>query len=211
MTDDQNARLAAYGAVETVLDAHPAPLDTIPAAGRAVADFRERLAALRRAVRAQAAFAPQAAAKDKTLATLAGAAVPLSQALAAWAEDTGDVALADQIAFTRSDFTNGRDQDALDRAALVHDTAEAHLRDLTDYAVTRDDVQALDALVESFAGALGQPRHAVAERVAQTKAIETLFPEIDRLLGRRLDRHVARFDGTPFHAEYHTARRVVDR
>lgn len=211
MTDDQNSRLAAYGAVETVLGAHPAPLDTIPAAGKAIGDFRDRLGALRTAVRAQAAFAPQAAAKDQRLAALADAAVPLSQALAAWAEDTGDVALADQIAFTRSDFTHGRDQDALDRAALVHDTAAAHLADLTEYTVTRGDVQALDALIEAFAGALGQPRHAVGERVAQTRAIESLFPEIDRLLARRLDRHVARFEGTPFYDEYHTARRIVDR
>lgn len=211
MTDDQNAHLAAYGAVEAVLDAHPAPLDTIPAAGKAIGDFRDRLGALRRAVRAQAAFAPQARAKDQTLTTLADAAVPLSQTLAVWAEDTGDVALADQIAFTRTDFTNARDQDALDRAALVQDTAEAHLADLGDYLVTKGDVEALDALVKAFAGAMGQPRHAVGERVAQTRAIETLFPEIGRLLDRRLDRHVERFRGTPFYDEYHAARRVVSR
>lgn len=58
---------------------------------------------------------------------------------------------------------------------------------------------------------MSQPRHAVAERVAETRAIETLFPEIDRLLARSLDRYVARLAGTPFHDEYHAARRVVDR
>lgn len=211
MTDDQNARLAAFRSVETVLAAHPAPLDAVPAAQRTLLAFRERLDALRAAVRAQADYAPQAAAKDARLATLADAAVPLSQAVAAWADDTGDLALADQIAFTRTDFVGGRDQDALDRAALVYDTALAHLAHLEEHGVTRAEVEALDALIDSFADAMGQPRHAIAERVAQTRAIETLFPEIDRLLTRGLDRHVDRFPGTPFHAEYHAARRIVSR
>ena len=211
MTDDQNARLAAFSAVETVLDAHPALLDAVPAAQRSLRVFRDRLDALRAAVRAQADYAPQGAAKAARLDALTDAAVPLSQAVAAWADDTGDLALADQIAFTRSDFTHVRDQDALDRAALVFDTARAHADDLTDYGVTAGEIAALDDLIDAFAGAMSQPRHAVTERVAQTRAIESLFPEIDRLLARGLDRHVARFAGTPFHDEYHAARRVTDR
>ncbi len=211
MTDDQNARLNAYRAVETILDAHPAPLDAVPAAQRTIQSFRDRLDALRTAVRAQADYAPQGAAKDARLDALADAAVALSQAVAAWADDTGDLALADQIAFTRSDFTHVRGQDALDRAALVHDTAGAHLASLEEHGVTRDEVEALDALIDDFASAISQPRHAVAERVANTRAIETLFPEIDRLLACGLDRQVARFHGTPFHDEYRAARRVVDR
>lgn len=209
MTDDQHDHLAAYAAVETVLDAHPEPLGKIPAASRAIDDFRDRLGALRQAAQAQNAVALQGPAKSGARDRLADATFSLSQAVAAWAEDEGDLALADQVAFTRTDLRTNRQQTLLDRAALVHDAARDHLADLGDYDVSKDHVDALDALIAAFAAALGQPRHAVAERKAQTEAIERLFPEIDRLLTRRLDRHVARLDGTPFHAEYVSARRIV--
>jgi len=211
MTDEQHAKLASYGAVEAVLDGHPDALAAFPAAERVVADFRGRLGALREAAQAQTAYAPQGAAKDAHLDALTGAAYRLSQAVAAWAEEQGDVALAEQIAFSRSDFQRARDQDALDRAALVHATATAHAADLAGYGVTAGALAELDTLIDAFAGALAQPRHAVAERVAQTRAIEGLFPEIDRILDRRLDRFVAQVEGTPFYAEYHAARRIVDR
>jgi hypothetical protein len=210
MTDDQHAKLAAYGAVETVLDAHPDALASIPAAQRAIDDFRRALRDLRGAAQDQTAYAPQGTAKDARLDALTAAAVPIAQAVAAWAEDKGDVALADQIAFTRSDFRRSRDQDALDRAALVHATA-AHVADLADYGVSPGALTALDAHIDSFATALTQPRHAIAERVAHTGVIERLFPEIDRILGRRLDRFVEALEGTPFYDEYHAARRIVDR
>jgi hypothetical protein len=211
MTDEQHAKLASYNAVGTVLDAHPAALAPMPAAERAAADFRARLGELREAARTQTAYAPQGAAKDALREALAAAAVRVSQAVAAWAEDEGDVALADQIAFTKTDFRRAREQDALDFAALVHDTATTHAAALADYGVTPAALTELDGHLDAFAAALAQPRHAVAERVAQTRVIERLVPEIDRVLTRRLDRFVAQLDGTPFHAEYEAARRIVDR
>jgi hypothetical protein len=201
MTDDQHARLDAYTTVEAVLDAHPAPLNSIRASAAAIADFRDLLEQLRAAGRAQSTYAPQSAAREDLLDALADAAVPVSQTVAAWAEDQNDPTLPDQIAFTRSDFVHARQRDALDRAALVHTTALEHLDALDGYGVDQAELDALDGAVDAYADSFGEPRHAIAERRAQTEAVERLFPQIDRLLGRRLDRFIARFDGTPFFTE----------
>jgi hypothetical protein len=211
MTDDQHAKLASHGATDTVLAAHLDPLAPIPAAQRAITDFRARLTDLRDAARAQTDYTPRGQAKDALREALADAAVPVAQALAAWADEHDDLTLEAEMDLTRTDFTRAREQDALDRAALVHAAASARAEDLADFGVTPADLAALDAALDAFAAALSEPRHAIIERVAQTEAIARLFAEIDRILTGRLDRIVARFEGTPFHAEYRAARCIVDR
>src|SRR5690606_15313736 len=109
------------------LDEHPDALAPIPAAVRAADDFRALLAELRTAAQAQTAYAPEGEAKQALRDALADAVVPVSLAVAAWAEEEGDMTLAEQVAFTRSDFTRGREQDVLDRAALVHEKADEHV------------------------------------------------------------------------------------
>ena len=211
MTDHQHNKLAAYTATEAVLDEHPDALAPIPAAVRAADDFRALLTDLRDAVHDQADYAPQGKAKEALRDALTEAAVPVALAVAAWAEEEGNIALADQIEFVPSDFLKGREQDALDRAALVHDKATEHATDLEDYGIAPDTLTTLDARITAFADALSAPRHAVAERKVHTEAIERLFPQIDRVLTRRLDRLVEQLTGTPFYSEYHTAREIVDR
>ena len=212
MTDEQTAKLAAYEATETVLDTHPGPLAAIPAAQRAITDFKTNLQDLRDASQDQATYAPQGRAKETHLKALTRVAVPVAQAVAAWAEEQNDVALADQIAFTRTDFLRAREQDALDRAHLVHDEATTHAADLeTDFGITAATLTELDTRITAFADALAQPRHALAERSAHTRRIERLFPDIDRILTRRLDRLVEQLAGTDFYDEYRAARRIVDR
>lgn len=211
MTDHQQAKLAAYTATETVLDAHPEPLAGIPAAQRAITTFKDTLQALRAAAQAQAAYTPQGAAKQALRDALIAAAVPVAQAIAAFADEQGNIALADKIAFHRSDFRVCSQQDALDRALLVRDTATTHAAALAEYGVTPADITALSDATDAFAAGLVRPRHAIVERMVHTQAIQTAIAQIDAILARRLDRLVAQATGTPFHTEYHAARRIVDR
>lgn len=211
MTDHQHAKLASYGATEVVLTAHADAIAGLPAAQRAADEFRDLLADLRDAARKQTDYAPRGEEKGAKREALADVAVPVAMSVAAWAEEQGDISLADQISFTRSDFVRGREQDALDRASIVFDTATANLAELDEYGVEEDVLAALDAHIDTFANALAQPRHAIAERRAQTERIERLFPQIDRLLTRRLDRLVEQLRGTTFYSEYQTARTIVDR
>ena len=211
MTDRQNNKLASYAATETVLDEHADALAPIPAAVRAADDFRTLLTELRDAIRDQSDYAPEGEAKQALRDALTKAAVPVAQAVAAWAEEEGDVTLADQLDLTKRDFSHSREQDALDLAALVHDKATEHAAALADYGIAPDTLTDLDAHITAFADALSAPRHAIAERKAPTEAIERLFPQIDRVLTRRLDRLVEQTAGTPFYSEYKTAREIVDR
>ena len=111
---------------------------------------------------------------------------------------------------TRTDFTHGREHDALDRARLVHTTATTHAAELADYGLTPALLTTLDGHITAFADALSDPRHAIAERMVHTTAIEALIPEIDAILDGRLDRLVEQLKGTPFYTEYHPARTIVD-
>lgn len=209
MTDRQNDKLRMYRATRTILDAHPDATAPIPAAVRAADAFRDLLRDLEDAIQDQSDYAPQGEAKKALREALADAAVPVALAVAAWAEEEGDIALADQIEFVPSDFLKGREQDALDRATLVHDKADENVLDLDEYGVTPDTVSDLDAHISAFADALSTPRHAIAERKVHTEAIERLFPQIDRVLTKRLDRLVEQLKGTPFYSEYKTAREIV--
>ena len=71
-------------------------------------------------------------------------------------------------------------------------------------------IPAAQAAITAFADALSDPRHAIAERMVHTTAIEALIPEIDAILDGRLDRLVEQLKGTPFYTEYHAARTIAD-
>lgn len=210
MDERQNNKLRMYTAVETVLDAHPDALDGLSAAQAAATDFRTHLADLRTTAQAQEQYAPAGGIKADLRIALTDAATPVAQATATWARLTGDPLLAEQIDFTRSDFLYGREQDSLERAQLVRDAATTHAVDLTPYGVTPALLADLDAAVTAFADALGEPRHAIAERSAHTEQLDTHFDAIDGILDDRLDPLVEILRGTPFYTEYHTARRIVD-
>lgn len=207
MTDHQHNKLAAYTATEAVLDEHPDALAPIPAAVAAADDFRALLQQLRDTATEQERYTPRGEAKRALRQALADAAVPVAQPTAAWADVNGDPTLAAQMDLHLTDFLQGPQQDAVERATIVLDTATTHATDLLDYGVTPDHLTALDA----FAGALGEPRHAITERMTHTEAISALIPQIDSVLTGRLDRLVEQLAGTPFYSEYKTAREIVDR
>ena len=211
MDADQNNKLRVYNAVETVLDAHPEALTDLVAAQAAATDFRTTLRDLRAAAQEQERYAPGSDIKDDLRLTLTDAANPIAQAVATWARMTGDALLAEQLGFTRSDFLYGREQDSLEHAQLVHDTASANAAALADYGVTQPLLDELDAAITAFSDSLGSPRHAIAERSARTRQIEDLLGTMDELLNERLDPLIEMRRGTPFYTEYHTARRIVDR
>lgn len=206
----QNNKLRMYTAVETVLDAHPDALTGLTAALAAAADFRAALGDLRAVAQAQEQYAPGSQIKNDLRLALTDAATPVARATAAWARLSGEPLLAGQLAFTRSDFLYSREQDALERARIVHDAATAHAEDLPDYGVTAALLAALDAAATAFADELGEPRHAIAERSAHTARIEGHLDTLDAVLEDRLDPLLEVRRGTPFYTEYHTARTIVD-
>ena len=194
----------------TVFDRYADDVAAVPALARSVAWVRERLGELNDAVKAQATYAPQGEAKQELRDALAEAAVPVAQALSAKADEDGDTTAADLYDFVPSDFLHDTEQDALDRAGIVRDAAQAAApAALADYGISADHLTALDEAYAAFRDALSAPRDAVAARSAHTLAIERLVPALGEHLRKRTDRLMAAQRGTPFGDEYATARTVV--
>lgn len=211
MNDYQRAKLTSYRAVVSVFDRYPDEVESVGALARSALWVREHLAQLSKAVEDQGKYVARGEAKAADRKALSDTAVPVAQALSAKSDEEGDLASADLYDFVPTDFLHDTEQDALDRAGITLDGANAtDPAALSEYGADPDDVAALTVAYETFREALTEPRDAIAVRSAHTAIIERLVPLIGTHLRKRTDRLMAKYRATPFGTEYKTARTIVD-
>ncbi|MFT5470309.1 MAG: hypothetical protein ACI8UO_005437 [Verrucomicrobiales bacterium] len=79
---------------------------------------------------------------------MAELAFPVAAAVHAWALENDNAQLADRVGFSMSDFLNGRDTIAEERAQVVHDEGQMNLAGLGDFGVTQQLLNDLQAAIE---------------------------------------------------------------
>jgi hypothetical protein len=131
----------------------------------------------------------------------------------AWAAAAGDMEAAAVVEITRSALDN-LSGDALETLAKqVAGIAQAHLAELTDYAVTAADVADLTAKTAAFSGVKTAPRLAISGRAGETATLPEAIQSTRLLLRNRIDKLVTKFRKShpEFVAGYKAARVIVDR
>jgi hypothetical protein len=98
------------------------------------------------------------------------------------------------------------------RVQDIIDAATENLDSLGDRGVTTEKLKALKQALKTYDTLRALPRNAIGAGAAATKALDRLFPQVDRLLENQIDRLVWQFRATTpdFYDKYQTARTIVD-
>lgn len=99
-----------------------------------------------------------------------------------FADTTGNLVLGGEVAFTKTDFEFGVQNDIKDKCAIVFNRAGANLADMitAGYVITAPAVAALGSAIDLWEGLEGTPRAAVGNRVAATGKLVVEFKKLDK-------------------------------
>jgi hypothetical protein len=123
-------------------------------------------------------------AKDKQTAesALIDTTLKTAKPLRAFASETGNNTLRDEIDIEFSDLNRLRDDQLAPRCQIIHDRASANLEALKDYGITAAKLQDLQNKIDAFAAQVPKPRAARADRSVKTVNLKELFRESRKVL-----------------------------
>jgi len=122
--------------------------------------------------------------KSQAKETAAKTAWLAAKALTAFAEDTNDDVLHNEIDFEFTDLRFVSDNEAVDNWQLVHDRANTHVVALAagGYGVDAAMVLQLQGEIDTFKNWKGKPKAAKADKKAQIKLLKEEFVTLDTII-----------------------------
>jgi hypothetical protein len=150
--------------------------------------------------------------KEKEQTRLIAMAYALSADLAAMAERTGNVMLQAQAQFSPSALENQRDLEQVLTAKEIALLGREYLDALSSSGTTEAQISELEEQIVQVEKYLPAKRVSVAEGKAANDKLKELFQKADRLLKKRLDKMMVRYEttGPDFYKSYLNARIIVD-
>jgi len=148
--------------------------------------------------------------KDLKLA-LINLAADNSRKVYAFADNTNNKALMDEVNFSISDLGRRTDVALKDYAEILYKKAEANIGSLTTYGITPETQKALADLIVSYNASLAKPRVGISEKSQATKELKALFISSDTLL-EKMDNvlGIIRLTQVNFYNGYKSVRKLVD-
>lgn len=211
MTDALRPRLAMLRAVVKHFDEHPALWQDTSVVVRNVDLLRGVIGTLGEAATGQAAHNPEGhtedkeALRDEAERQLAG----LSADLTTLALETDNAALREVVDISRSEWDRFAEEDFYRNADAVLDAADTHADALAEYEVTKDEIAAAHAAVETARPGTAARDNVAADRAVDTATLRTGYGAARKPL-RVLDLQVPRrIADAAFVAEYRRVRRVT--
>lgn len=211
MKKTMSAKLNSYLALQNLLVASKTLVAAVPALQEAIDELVDFILEINLNAKVQAAPSGAADAKRDALNTLGDAAYEVAGGVLAFADKSGDLTLAARVRFSRSAVSAGSGNAVVARVQDVIDATTENLDSLGDHGVTADKLKALKQALKAYDAVRALPRNAIGAAAAATKALERLFPQVDKLLENQIDRLVWQFRAsTPeFYDKYQTARSIV--
>lgn len=152
-------------------------------------------------------------AKDKKdlRSTLITLAADNSRKVCAFAENTNNKPLIDEVNFSISDFGRMTDVALKDFAEILYKKAEAIISSLASYGITPETQKVLADLIAAYDASLAKPRVGISEKSQATKELEVLFDSSESIL-KKMDKilGIIRLTQVNFFNGYTSVRKLVD-
>ena len=212
MKKNLSAKLNSYLSLQALLVGSKSTVAALPALEEAVDGLVDFILEINLNVKIQASPSGAADAKRDALITLGDAAYSVAGSVLSYADKHHDLLLAAKVKFPRSGITAGSANAVVARCQGVIDAATENLAALGDHGVTTEKLKVLKQALKLYDAVRVLPRDAIGAAGAATKALDRIFPQVDRLLNNQMDRLVWQFrETTPdFYDKYQTARSIVD-
>jgi hypothetical protein len=151
--------------------------------------------------------------KQQRKEQLVSVALDVTSKLKAYATFTGQTVLLREIDYAPSDLRQTGAGVLIDRARIILQRAQEHLKPLAEYRVTKELLNEFRQAITTFDGSVNEPRLGTVARKEATDALQSCFREADLLLRERLDLIVdmVRANEPAFFAGYQNARVLVER
>lgn len=178
MNAKQEAELNMQRGIEQHLDANTIIITVVAAfvaAFNKIKAFNAQIIAL---VGGQEASRTGVAA-DKRAAesALMDATLKIAKIVRAFAADTGNNTLRDEVDLQPTDLKRLRDDQLAPRCQIIHDRATANLAALKDYGLTEVKLTDFQNKIDAYSSQVLKPRASRAERAVQPAQIENIFRE----------------------------------
>lgn len=149
--------------------------------------------------------------KDVTKATIVNAVFVLAGQLRAFAVNTNNIVLLDEVYYTISALRAMTDANLIINAGIIIEKAHQNSPNLAAYGVTPTSLSDIEALLDQFTLKVAQPRNAIASKTEKTQLIKEAFAKTDQLLNQKMDALVSilKFSEPQFYNIYHNNRKIT--
>jgi len=137
-------------------------------------------------------------------------ALDISRKLLAYAKISGNIILATEVNYTKSEMRRSGGASLVNLALLLHDKALVHTAELGSYGITSDALAAFKAGIDQFSDALPKTRLGITEKKQATTQLAALFDANDLLL-EKMDAlvEIICLDQPDFYQAYRNNRKVI--
>jgi hypothetical protein len=210
MNTKQLNKLTMYLAVEGICDASTTTVQSVPAFAEAYADLQTRVTNIQVFSQNQTQDT-RGIAQDKMAArkAMCALALPIANAVHAYAVKTKNNTLAAEVNFSMADLIEGRDVQSRDRCQNIANTANTNIASLTNYGVTAAKVTALTNAIATYSLLISKPRDTRAQGKTVTTNLQAQFDTADEDLVV-MDDLTGQITDAKFVSDYNNARTIVD-
>ena len=113
--------------------------------------------------------------KDALRKTATQKAIEISKAILAMARITNNILLANEVAYTETDFRKASDNEVDTHLSVIYSAALRNQTELQQYNVTPEKLTELKTAIDTFKAAIGTPKSGTIERKQITDRLATLF------------------------------------
>ena len=210
MNTKQLNKLTMYLAVEGICDGTPTAWQPIQAFADAYTDLKIHVTNIQTFSQSQEQDT-SGIAQDKQAArqAMCAAALPIANAVHAYAVKTKNNTLAMSVDFSMSDLTGGRDVTSRDNCQNIYTTANTNIANLANYGVTAAKLTALTNAITAYNLLISKPRDTRAQGKTVTGNLQAEFDAADEDLGI-MDDLTGQITVAKFVSDYNNARIIVD-
>ncbi len=213
MNDVLENKLTMYEAVVSLLDGNTAKLAPITALTPVVADFKDRILAIKeKDTLANTAKAGKTQTKTADEAALISDTVTIAAALYALGSATNDDRLKSLSKVTKSSLVALRDTQLAIDVTNIKNLADSYAAPLAGYGITAPMIAALETKVTKFSTSLGARETGSAVSTSAFQQLDVMFKEADILLKEQMDKtmEIFRTSDPQFYGEYKQSREIID-
>jgi hypothetical protein len=203
-------KLTMYLAVEDICDANNTVWQPLQAFADAYTDLKTHATNIQTFAQSQTQDT-SGIAQDKKAArqAMCAAALPIANAVHAYAVKTKNNTLAASVHFSMSDLMGGRDVTSRDNCQNISTTANTNLANLASYGVTAAKLTALNGAIAAYNLLISKPRDTRAQGKTITGNVQTEFDAADEAL-TEMDDLLGQLSDVKFVSDYNNARTIVD-
>jgi hypothetical protein len=147
--------------------------------------------------------------KDALRKTATQKAIEISKAILAMARITNNILLANEVAYTETDFRKASDNEADTHLSVIYSAALRNQIELQQYGVTPEKLPDLKTSIDAFKVAIGTPKTGTIGRKQITERMATLFTSEMEIIDKiDLLFESLKFSNPRLYAEYQSNRKI---